>query len=362
MTFTIWQIPFSGMGLELEVDYIQRTKLQTYKIVFSYIIGALIGSLYIITQLSIWKGDEVTGARYVGLIIAGALLITGIIPAVFCKERYVIKHEKVKFWPSFKETLKDKPFIYLIGALFLVFLSLYFMLPLLSYISLYHVSYDGLHKVLDWSWSNPFKFTIVEKTITHKELAGYIGVYTGIVQTLATLSTVPIVNYFSKKYDKKIIMMSGLIIGILGYFSSWFLFTPEYPYLAIAPPVLVNIGLSACWILIGSFCADICDYDELITGRRREGMFSAVMGFLTKASIAAVSVITSGVLIYLGIEGKDPKLSVDQLFTIRWIYIVVPSLAMLAAILFMAKYPLNKAKVKEIQNELNVRRTEVVVN
>jgi Na+/melibiose symporter-like transporter len=363
MTFPIWQIPFSGLGLELEVDYNERTKLQTYKIVPSYIIGALIGSLYLLTQMkSVWHGDEVTGAKYLGMIIAAIILISGIIPSIFCKERYVIKHEKIKFWPSFFETFKDMPFRLLIGSIFFVFVSLYFMIPLLGYITLYHVGYDGMHKVLNWSWHSPFNFQIVEKYITHKELAGIIGAYAGVVQTITTLLSVFVINKISKFFDKKIVLISGLTLGILGYLSSWYLFTPKYPYLAILPPVIVNIGLSACWMLIGSFVADICDYDEFNTGKRREGMYSAVTGFLIKLSVAFVTVISSSVLILLGIKGQDPHLNSSQIFTLRWFYIAVPVAAMIVSILFIWKYPLTKAKIKEIQDKLKQKRGESIVS
>jgi Na+/melibiose symporter-like transporter len=364
MTFTIWQIPFSGLGLELEVDYHERTKLQIYKIIPSYIIGTVVGSLYLLTQMkSVWHGDEVTGARYMGIIIGVIILISGMIPAIFCKERFVIHHEKINFWPSLVETFKDKPFLIFMGAIFFIFLSLFFMLPLLSYITLYHVGYDGMHKVLDWSWRSPFQIHILEKMITHKELAGIIGVYTAVVQTSTQLITIFVINKVNKFYDKKTILMTGLAIGIFGYLSSWFFFTPNLPYLAILPPVIVNIGLSACWVLIGSFCADICDHDELMTGKRREGMYSAITGFLIKLSIAIVTFITSLVLIILGIGGKDPQLSVDQLFTIRSLYIAIPVTSMIIAIFYMIRYPLTQSKVKEIQEQLalvrdkNIQRT-----
>jgi Na+/melibiose symporter-like transporter len=360
MTFTIWQIPFSGLGLELEEDYHERTKLQIYKIVPSFIIGAAIGSLYLLTQMKdVWGGDEITGARYLGIIIGGIILITATIPGLFCRDRYVIKHEKIKFWPSFFETFKDGPFRIMMGAIFFVFVSLFFMLPLLGYISLYYVGCDGMHKVLDWSWRSPFEFHMVEKYLTHKELAGVLGVYTAIVQTSTQLISVLVINKVSKHFDKKTVLITGLCIGILGYLSSWYLFTPEYPYLTVLPPVIVNIGLSACWVLIGSFSADICDYDELQTGKRREGMYSAVTGFLIKLSIAFVTVISSWVLIQLGISGKDPQLSADQLFTLRWFYIAVPVAAMVVAIIFMWMYPLTKECVKAIQDQLTLKRAEV---
>ena len=57
------------------------------------------------------------------------------------------------------------------------------------------------------------------------------------------LLMVLLVNKINKHFDKKTILITGLFVGILGYFSSWFFFTPKMPYLAILPPVIINIGL-----------------------------------------------------------------------------------------------------------------------
>lgn len=358
MTFAIWQIPFSALGLELEEDYNERSKLQSFKLVFSYIIGTAIGSLYLLTQMrDVWGGDEVTGARYLGIILGAIIFISAIIPSLLCRERYAIKaHEKIKFWPSFFETFKDQPFRLLMGAIFFIFLSLFFMLPILGYISMYHVCNDGMQNILSWSWRHPFEFHFVEKFLTHKGLAGTLGAFAAVIQTTTQILTIFLINSVNNKFDKKTILMAGLVVAIIGYFSSWFMFSPTSPYLSIWPPIIINIGLCACWVLIGSFSADICDYDELKTGKRREGMFSAVTGFLIKLSIAFVIFLSSWILIKLGIEGANPILSIDQLITLRTFYIIVPVLALIIAIVFMIKYPLSKAKVVEIQDQLKINR------
>lgn len=332
--FTVWVIPYSGLGLEMVTDYDERTRLMTLRVFPSYIVGVLIASLYAITLKSEWwGGDEVVGARYVGLIIAGLMLITGILPSIYCRERYAQKkQEKIDLWAAIKFTLKDKAFLLLVGSVFFVFVALFYMIPLLTYINLYHVC-EG-----------------------DKILTGRLGVITGPTQAVGQILATLAIAFFAKFFDKKNVLITGLIIGILGYLSSWFLFTPSNPYLAILPPVIINIGLCACWVLNGSFSADICDYDELKTGRRREGMYSAVFGFLNKAAIALVLLVSSWVLGFLGFEGEDLQPSTGQLFTLRWTYIVIPTISMIAAILCMWKYPLTKKKVAEIQAELEIRR------
>ena len=336
VAFTIWVVPYGGLGLELAEDYAERTRLMAFRVAPSFIVGAAIGSLYKITLMeNIWGGDEVIGARYVGSIVAMLMLSTGIIPALFSKERYSkSKQQKINIWKSILETFKDKPFLLLIGSVFFVFVSLFFMIPLLTYISLYYVAQGD------------------------KELMASIGVYTAFVQATFQLLSMFAISYVAKFLDKKIVLITGLMIGIFGYLSSWFLFTPAHPYLTILPPVIINIGLCACWVLNGSFNADICDHDECKTGRRREGIYSAVFGFMNKLAIALVSTVSSWVLVRLGFEGENLSPTVDQLFTLRWFYIVVPVVAMIGAILCMWRYPLTRERIYEIQDQLRQRRGE----
>ena len=197
-------------------------------------------------------------------------------------------------------TFKDLASFRLISSSFFVFVGLFFMIPLLTYISLYY-SCQG-----------------------DKILMGKIGMHTSYVQATTQLLSMAAIWYVSKLFDKKVVWIGGLVIGILDYVSSWFLFTPQHPYLTIFPPVIINIGLCACWVLMGSFNCDICDYDELKTGRRREGMYSAVFAFLTKMAIAFVMTISSLVLVKLGFYGTDLHPTEQQLFTLRWIYIAIP--------------------------------------
>jgi Na+/melibiose symporter-like transporter len=337
--FTLWNIPYSGLGLELETDYDERTKLMIFRVVPSFIVGIAISSLYKLTLMKdVWHGDEIIGARYICSIVAVLMLITGIIPAIFCKERFgqQPQHEKINMWKSMALTFKDKSFLLLIGSAFFVFVGLFFMIPLLTYISLYYSCHGS------------------------KDLMASIGMYTGFIQAGAQILSMFVIGYVGKFFDKKVVLISGLTIGIIGYLSSWFLFTPSNPYLTILPPVIINIGLCACWVLNGSFNCDICDYDELRTGRRREGMYSAVFAFLTKLAIAFVMSISSWILVDLGFSGTDIHPTPDQLFTLRWIYIVIPVVAMACAVLCMWKYPLTRERVKEIQGQLKQKREEAV--
>lgn len=357
----VWQMPFAALGLEMEDDYTERTKLQTYKQFFSYGIGILIGSLYLMSVV-LGKGKaggEVAGAQHLAVFIGVAIVFFGIIPALFCKERsaaVIKKQEKVPFWPSLIETFKSQPFILFIISFFFVFMALFFMLPLLGYVTMYHVGYDGMHTVLDWSWHHPFTFSIQETFVTHKELAGYLGFYTAVVQPTTQIITVIILNRVAKYFDKRTVIIGASLITIVGYLSSWVFFTPSCYVLAILPPVIVNIGLAACWPMIGAFTADICDYDELRTGTRREGMYSAVCGFLIKLAQAIVMIAAGWMLVQIGVNGANPVITVEKMLSVRIFYMIIPTVAMIGTIVFIWKYPLTKQKVYEIQQQLAAKR------
>ena len=126
----------------------------------------------------------------------------------------------------------------------------------------------------------------------------------------------------------------------------------------MAVPLMVSqIGLCGCWVIGGSICADVCDYDELKTGKRREGMYSAVGGFVYKATLALVAVLSGAILVWAGVkEGEVTSLSLDIINKLRMMYVVVPVIAFGLGIWVMINYPLTKKKMLDIQRQLEEQR------
>jgi len=72
----------------------------------------------------------------------------------------------------------------------------------------------------------------------------------------------------------------------------------------IVAPLLVITGTIA-----GAVLPDICDLDELETGQRREGLFTAVQGFVSKLEIS-LAVVLVGYVVSVA--------SVDTTIGLRW--------------------------------------------
>jgi len=77
-SFSLFVIPYSGLGIELTDDYSERTNVQIYRLVASFCASLLVGYLYLWSQMAgAWLGgNEVLGVRLVGLCIG--LLAVGI--------------------------------------------------------------------------------------------------------------------------------------------------------------------------------------------------------------------------------------------------------------------------------------------
>lgn len=101
-----------------------------------------------------------------------------------------------------------------------------------------------------------------------------------------------------------------------------------------------GIGLGATLALPSSIQADVIDYDELLTGERREGRYIGLWSIAKK--MAAALGVGAGLSI-LGLAGYVPNAPQPEevRLTLRILYALVPSLCNLAALLIALAYPIS---------------------
>jgi GPH family glycoside/pentoside/hexuronide:cation symporter len=108
---------------------------------------------------------------------------------------------------------------------------------------------------------------------------------------------------------------------------------------------------------MGSMISDVCDYDELETHQRREGVFGAIYWWMVKVGMALAGILT-GVL--LKVAGFDVALGAAQaestLFWIRIFDVGVPLVTSAAALLIMMSYEITEEKAYDIRAQLEARR------
>jgi len=111
---------------------------------------------------------------------------------------------------------------------------------------------------------------------------------------------------------------------------------------------------------MSAMVADVCDYDELNTGKRREGIFAAIYWWMVKLGMSAVALL-SGVL--LNASGFDVALESAQssktLFLMRVFDVSIPAITSLIALGVVLTFEITEKRSREIRLELEQRRGKV---
>ncbi len=177
-----------------------------------------------------------------------------------------------------------------------------------------------------------------------KEFSAILGVLL-VMQLLC----MPIHAKISKKYGKTAPIKFGLIIWSAALIASLFLRIDSPRFLIYVIAGICGIGTSAATFVPWSILPEISDVDELMTGKRREGIYSGIVTFIRKAANGIVIGLL-GVLLQL-IGYTQPKFIGDvavqsslTVMGIRLLFGLLPVLFILLALYFSSKYKLTQEK------------------
>ncbi len=330
--YTIFVVPWGAMGLELTTDYNERTRVQAYRTFFQGV-GAFGLSAMWWLALKWGGGNDVVGVRYVGLAFAALILVCGVLPAIFCRENLAHDQDKIKFWPAIKATFSNTVFLLLIAVTVCVFLGIFMVNSFALYINTYYV-FDG-----------------------DKEGVAFLQMIAGFAFQGAGVGLIPVISYIATRVGKKATLIGGLLMVVVAYGTSWWCYTPDNPWLQLITLALAAPGLACMWMIASSMVADICDMDELKTGRRREGMYGASYSWACKAGISLTMVLGGYMLSWSGFDAAVEVQPEAVITNMRLLYMFVPMgfLALAAGLLIF--YPLSEERVLEIQKQLHPEET-----
>lgn len=341
-TFSAWAMPYYGMQLELTPNYDERTRLTAWTTLFNKIISLLSG--WILALISgPWfvneqtgQPDIVHGMKTCSWFIAALILGFGLLPPLFVKERYYRKETSLQskdpFWKSIQESARCYPLWMLIGITFFVVLGSTAVANLGQYLNIYYVSGGRLAEA---SIITGWKSTIL--------------VVTGI-------ACIPLWTWLGEKFDKKTIVGVMLGASIFGHLLNIVCMTPAMPYLQLIPSMFESGAISAVWLFLPSMKGDVSDYDELLTTRRREGALNAFYSWFFKIAMTCSMGLSGFVLDVSGFDVEMGEQAPGVLQCMFWIYLVLPILIWGVGGVFVSAYPLNRARMNEIRESLEMRR------
>ena len=346
--YTIFATPLIGLGYEMTPDYNERTRLMAVSQFMGQIAWMIAPWFWVIIYDQSIYDTAPEGARNLSIWVGALCMILGVMPGLFNKEKIVPDQDKMatlswkelaantkEFLNGIKLTLKNKPFVRLCGATFLVF--------------------NGFQTIAQFAFFIVVYYLFNGDTVA----AGQWPAWFGTVSSFATaFLVIPVVTFISEKVGKKNAFIIATLLSMIGYMLKWWGFNPANPWMMFMPIPFLSFGIGGLFTLMMSMTADVCDLDELQNNERREGMYGAVYWWMVKLGTAA-AMLTSGIVLQsIGFNEEVQVQAADTITNLRIADIVIPIFAGVLAILVMWKYDINEAKSHEIRNALILRRGE----
>jgi GPH family glycoside/pentoside/hexuronide:cation symporter len=341
-----FNMPYQSLGNELTPDYHERTSVMTFKMVIqkffevAFFVGLPFTNLAIFTVAATGKQNILLGVQVFCGILGALMLLNGLLVFFNVKERYYAgvaarQHDKVSLKASIYETMSCAPFRLKVIAGLCFSLGSSMVGSLGYYATVYYVAGGDTKSGNNWNGVMGAAWMI----------GGFIGP--------------PVLAAICRRLGKQPSMLLALGIGFAAYGATWFLYTPSLPWLQVLSSGSMAFVAASYYMLDQTIGADIMDYDELNTGKRREGAFSACGSWMNKAGNALGYFLAGQVLALTGFAADKAAQSPETIFWIRALLAGIPIAGVCLAALFWWRYPLTQQKVAEIRQQLEIRRGKV---
>jgi len=313
---TVYIIPHNGLGPELTLDYNERSLLFGIRegfVVFGTLVAAVAPPLFI---------QALGGARegYSGFAALLAILLVGL---------YLNLVMQVRERQDFVERTPNP----MVPGLRRVFRNRAFRILLMVYLT------GSITGAIPGLMMPYFTKYVLQPENPDTWLAIFLAVYFG-----SGFLFLPVWIWLARKFEKKPVWLASFIPGITGSAALFFMGPGD-----IWPTFFVLIWSGAAFgagLFLGpSMQADVIDYDELYTGKRREAQYGALWSIMSKFVVIPSMSIPLAVLASVGYLPNVPQTD-EVRFTISAIFGLGPATTAAIALILGSMYPISR-KVHE---------------
>jgi len=358
---------WSGIGMEMTPDYNERTKLMAVRNAIQKMPELAMFFAAQFTTMAVWDGanlgnvvDRVAqlftttaawgkgeapnillGAQVYSVILGSIMAIAAVAMFFLLKERYyknivARKQKKLPIVDTIYKAIACKPFRNLLMMVLAYGLGTSMVAVLGYYNTIYYVCQGNV--ALGAAWN--FKMGV----------AGMVFGFCGI----------PFFTLISKYFGKRHAMTTVLVMAIMAFIGDWWFYNPNHPWMQLLACGCVAFTGAGFWTIYNSLLTDVIDYDELETGKRREGSFSACQSWISKVGMALGAGASGWILDATGFSAELQGAQSEQtIFWIRLMLSVVPVVFISAAVVAIVKFPLSKETMRELRTNLETMRGKV---
>ncbi|MBQ4649735.1 MAG: MFS transporter [Firmicutes bacterium] len=339
--FSSFFVPYMAWGSDLTDDYNERTVLRSFSYIFNQVgmcIGMVLPTIIVDYCMNLGKTTQ-QAWQTVGIIAgasaAAALLICTLTIKLDDKKDFV-KPEKREHESIFK----------ILPAMFVQYVDL-LKIKSVRVIILASITYliANITFSSDRVFYMTFNLGMDEKAISSVML----------IITLAGVCSVPFITRMAVKFEKKQVFMFG--IGASGVLMMVSRFVGVESYGALVAVCLFYAFANACyWQLMPSMLYDVCEVEELVSGKKRSGAVISLQALSESLSIAG-GVQMLGIILEL--SGFNSEAAVQPELALTWVenaFCFIPGAAMLAVAVITSRYPVTKEVFIKVTDALARRK------
>ncbi len=332
---TVMSVPYYALGIELSPSYNGRTQVVTYRSVIDKIAGLVAPWVAPFCFLTIFT-TALEGLTWVAVFTVLIGVPSTVLMVMFVRER---THVTVQRKGKLKMGL---------------FKSIWYTMKNVHFLKIF-----ALHQFIGFTnglFAQIGTFLNIYWIMGSAKSGTAMGAKVGMLAWALGFLSLPLLNWACRRFQKHNTLRFAVIWMSIGCVMKWWCMNPKHPEYQYVLPFFFSIGIGSVFAVLNTMMADVTDIDELNTGRRREGMFGAVMAFLTK-TVGSLTPVAAGVV--LVVSGFDATLEVQTpqtIFNMRLMFSFVPGVMLLLSLLLLWRYPLTAERMAEIKAELLRRR------
>ena len=322
---TMMLIPYYAWAAELSPHYHERSRITGVRSALG-VVGSFLAQFIPVLALLFWGiGGSESVLKIVGVTMLIVMPLCVVLTLSNVDEQRNYEDSVTPFWKGLKLMGENGPFVRLILA--------------------FGVANGAL------AMTTPLYIFFISFVLDAEEKAVYMLAFF----YLANLSGVPFWVWLSGQIGKH--------RAYIGCFATIACAHPFYLLLGEGDfwwmlPITLTTGFAAGGFaaLPNSMKADVIDYDHLQSGENRAGLFFATWSFTAKMAMSVGAWLALAGLAWFNFNPDPAQVnSPEQLFGLRFLFALAPSLFYLTACAIIWRYPITQASHAEVRAELERR-------
>jgi GPH family glycoside/pentoside/hexuronide:cation symporter len=323
---TIVEIPYTALGAELADDYQERSRLFGLRALFAAA-GAIVAALMPTILAGFGLEGERTIFRAMAIGYAGLLVVLNVGLLWRVPERPEFsEREPNPLIPGVRRALQNRPFAILLLA--------------------------GVTSAIPGAAPAVLMPYFVEYVLGATEPLATTGLYL-MIYLGAGLLFVPLWMGIAKRFGKLQSFLTASSVGVAASLLYWFAGPGDFAFAGFVFFLTGTVSQAGAF-LIPAMAADVIDYDELRTGKRREAQYTSFWALVPK--FVSIPSYTVPLAVLAGV-GYVPGVAQNEsvLFWLRFMYSVFPAVFYVAALIILARYPISEAVHEAIRHGITAR-------